>query len=519
MTADWTQGYVTDAIYTDGFYRELSPAWLNYVAALRGCLPIPLDRPFTYLELGCGLGRSTTILAGAFPDARFIGIDFNPAHIALARRYAEALGIGNVEFQEKSFTEIEAGDLPLCDFIVLHGVYSWVGAEARAGIRRILRDHLKPGGLVYVSYNALPGWAAASPLRKLMVEASAEVGSDAAGSVAPAIALMEEAGGGNSAYFKANSSAVSELKNLKARGPNYLAHEFLNAAWSLFYSVDVADEMAEAKLTYLGAATLSENHIELLVDDATAALIQKQKSPRLRQLLLDYAVNQRFRRDVFVRGHQELSDSERDAVFAAIPLGTLRQESEFTASAKVGNREVRFAEKLFPLVKAAAFTGAKTVGELRQACAEVTPRKASIDNLLTTLVAAGHLTPFAKVLSPQAEKHTKAASAIDRVNEAILGHTLSTRSRQHLISKVTGSGVSSDPLEAVILRLILSGKSAKAVAKALPGALAEYGLKMVRQAQGAKSEAEEGQIATELVDRFLRAKLPVLKCAGILDAC
>ena len=69
MTADWTQGYVTDTIYTDGFFRELSPSWLNYVAALKGCLPIPLDRPFTYLELGCGLGRSTTVLAGAFDSS------------------------------------------------------------------------------------------------------------------------------------------------------------------------------------------------------------------------------------------------------------------------------------------------------------------------------------------------------------------------------------------------------------------------------------------------------------------
>jgi hypothetical protein len=68
--------------------------------------------------------------------------------------------------------------LPPFDFIVAHGVYSWVAAHERQTIRDLVRDHVVPGGLLYVSYNSLPGWAGEMPLRKLLVELAAGAGED-----------------------------------------------------------------------------------------------------------------------------------------------------------------------------------------------------------------------------------------------------------------------------------------------------------------------------------------------------
>ena len=102
------RGYVTDASYTETFFRELSPAWLNYVAALNGVVTRPLDVPFRYLELGCGLGGSTIVNAGAFPQAEFIGCDVNAAHVAAACRHAAALDVGTVQFQETTFAALAA---------------------------------------------------------------------------------------------------------------------------------------------------------------------------------------------------------------------------------------------------------------------------------------------------------------------------------------------------------------------------------------------------------------------------
>lgn len=509
MSASWAQGYVTDTIYTGGFFRELSPAWLNYVAAINGCLPIPLDRPFTYLELGCGLGRSTSTLAGAFPEGRFIGVDFNPAHVALAQRYAQTIGIDNVTFLERSFGDLSAEEVPECDFIVLHGVYTWVNASARAEIRRVIRERLKPGGLVYLSYNALPGWAGASPLRKLMVEAAGQKMEDSAEAAKSALELMDGLSELQLAYLKANPGAVAELKSLKAKGKNYLAHEFLNAEWALFYSVDIADEMADAKLSYLGSATLPENHVELLVDDQMAKKIEQQKTMRLKQLLLDYAINQRFRRDVFVRGHQRLQGTERNLALGGIALGTMLPDNEFTARTRVRNKQIAFAENLFPVIKDAIAKGARKVADLRRACAAETDGPERIDRLLVTMAAAGHLFPFAE------EHHQKQDKALSGMNRAILEYAVSTQTRQQLISRQAGTGVHVDPTDAAVILLRGQTKeTGKALASKLCQSLKSYGLRLARQGNLPKGEAEELAIADEIILRVDRRR-PLLRRAGI----
>src|ERR671928_430334 len=114
-SADWSQGYVTDTTYVDKFFRELSPAWINYAAAINGVAPRPLDRPFTYLELGCGFGTSALVNAASYPGGEFHACDFNPAHVEGGSRRAEAFRVGNIRFHEASFHELLGRDLPAFD--------------------------------------------------------------------------------------------------------------------------------------------------------------------------------------------------------------------------------------------------------------------------------------------------------------------------------------------------------------------------------------------------------------------
>lgn len=160
--------YVTDVDYVDGFYEFQSPAALNWVALLNGFAPLPLDGEFNYCELGCGHGLTSTLLATSYPRARFWAIDINATYVDRAAARASAVGADNL-----CFLALDAGDeaattdLPKFDFITLHGLYSWVGNEVRAHLRAFLRRHLKPGGMVMVSYNALPGWASLQPIREM----------------------------------------------------------------------------------------------------------------------------------------------------------------------------------------------------------------------------------------------------------------------------------------------------------------------------------------------------------------
>ena len=164
----WSEGYVVDLDYTRGYFRELSPAHLRFVLLLAGMEPPGAAQPFTYYELGCGNGYSTALHAAASPHGRFCGVDFNPTHVHHAQKLAQDTGLGNVRFLEKSFAELLEFDLEDADYIVLHGVWSWVGEEQRAQVLEFLRRRLKPGGIVYLSYNALPGLAQVAPLQHLL---------------------------------------------------------------------------------------------------------------------------------------------------------------------------------------------------------------------------------------------------------------------------------------------------------------------------------------------------------------
>ena len=157
--------------YTRNFFPDLSPAHLNLVCSLAGVTPPQLTQGFDYCELGCGQGLTTTLLAASFPQGRFWGVDFNPTHIGLAQKFAHNAGIDNLTFLDASFEEIlEWDDLPMFDYITLHGIYSWISRTQQQNLVRFIHRCLKPGGVVYNSYNAKPGKTNLEPVRRLFKE-------------------------------------------------------------------------------------------------------------------------------------------------------------------------------------------------------------------------------------------------------------------------------------------------------------------------------------------------------------
>lgn len=102
---DWASGYNVDVGYTFGFYKEMSPNWLNYVSTLCG-FSAPTGPALRYLELGCGYGYGLILLAAAHPEYEFLGIDFNPTHIAHGRKLAHDAGRKNIQFEEADFVKL-----------------------------------------------------------------------------------------------------------------------------------------------------------------------------------------------------------------------------------------------------------------------------------------------------------------------------------------------------------------------------------------------------------------------------
>src|SRR5580704_12829447 len=151
-------GYVTDVPYVFGFKPMLAPAWLDHVALLCGYEPPRRDGGFAWCDLGCGQGVTAVILAATHLGGTFYGIDAMPLHIDHASRLAAEAGASNTQFYGRDFAAAADLALPQFDYIVAHGVYTWVDRPTRAALREFIDRRLKPGGLAYISYNAMPGW-------------------------------------------------------------------------------------------------------------------------------------------------------------------------------------------------------------------------------------------------------------------------------------------------------------------------------------------------------------------------
>jgi SAM-dependent methyltransferase len=289
----------------------LAPAWLDHVALVAGIEPPARRNGFAWCDLGCGQGVTAAILAATHPSGVFHGIDAMPMHIDHARRLAAAAAIPNLRLHAVDFTAAIDLELPQFDYIVAHGVYTWIGPEAQCALRRFIDRRLKPGGLVYLGYNAMPGWARDLPFQGLLREFGRTSPSDNFGRLAAAAELASTLAGAGVASLAA-SFIVKELQERpEDYSPAYLVHEFMPAAWQPLYVTEVRRDMAKIGLEPVGSATLSENFDWMVLDEAARHTLAAIRDPDARELVRDYYLDQRFRCDVFARGNGQLGPGER----------------------------------------------------------------------------------------------------------------------------------------------------------------------------------------------------------------
>ena len=304
-------GYTADIPYLRDFKPMLAPAWLDHVALVAGIEPPARKNGFAWCDLGCGQGVTAAILAATHPSGAFHGIDAMPVHIDHARRLAAAAAITNLQLHAVDFTAAIDLELPQFDYIVAHGVYTWIGPEAQCALRRFIDRRLKPGGLVYLSYNAMPGWARDLPFQGLLREFGRTLPGDNFGRLAAAAELARTLSGAGVASLAA-SFIVKELQERpEDYPPAYLVHEFMPPAWQPLYVTEVRRDMATIRLEPVGSATLSENFDWMVLDEAARQKLGAITDPDARELVRDYYLDQRFRCDVFARSNRQLGPDER----------------------------------------------------------------------------------------------------------------------------------------------------------------------------------------------------------------
>lgn len=456
----WNHGYHSSLSYTSAFYRELSPSWLDYAGLLKGHLPPrhSEDDSFVYLDLGCGTGLGLVMLAALYPEGCFYGVDFQPNHVAHAQDLIRRVGLSNVQVVEADFLALASASNPPpwaeggCDYVVAHGIATWVTEPIQAALLAAAASALRPGGLFYCSYNTYPGWLARSSFQALL-----------------ALELPTTTPGELAQRFQQTAQQLSQLlgeetqptplgihhpglrRDLQAiaYAPiDYLCGEYANDGWAPLYVHQLHARCQEHKLAFLGSATLSETFPELLPSSLRELVIHDPR-PGARELLTDLAINKAFRRDIFTKGHVSLTQQEWSQRMASVAFRLLLLHQEWLP---VPTEPLLFRASFGdiqgdpaaygPLIEAIA-AAPTSVQSLLNADAQT---QSELVVMLSLLLEAGCIG------FDRGAGMVRAAPAVQRLNQLLLDRMQEGRHYSQLALPAVGTALPVTVVEALILR-------------------------------------------------------------------
>ena len=500
-------GYVADIEYIHHFCRELGPAALNLVLAMKGIEPIPLSPGFSCCDLGCGQGLSTNIFASCHPEGQFHGIDFNRAHILGARELSSQAGLANATFWEASFDDLGRLPLPEFDFITLHGVYSWVNADNRKHIVDFIRCKLKVGGVVYVSYNCLPGWSPIAPIRQLLIS-YADMQSDLLEEqINASIMFVERLKSMNLSYFSKNPSAGSFVDELSKRSRNYLAHEYFNEHWTPFYHADVVKDLAPANMSFVGSASVVDNLDFLGYSLEEQHLLNGIEDSVMKETVKDFAVNQQFRRDVFSKGRERLLQAAHRELVSQCRFALVipRDNDKITLNFRCD--ETYLDPELYKLVLCALDEQHLSLDEFLQKPDISRFGSEKIHQALMVLLAAGYILP---AVNPSPETF----SSTRLFNYAMLERTSLNMEPQYLASPIVQTGIRLDWVQRLLLlcELTDSGDPLSFVSSMMR----EHNYALIKDGAALQSWDENLEELGRQIRSFHVCQLPLLKRLGVV---
>jgi methyltransferase-like protein/ubiquinone/menaquinone biosynthesis C-methylase UbiE len=279
--------------YPSYSFAQTHPDRLATLATLFGLSPPPVEH-CRVLELGCASGGNLIPMAEGLPHSEFVGIDLSSRQIADGQAAAAKLGLKNVTLGQANVVDVPDGFGPF-DYIIAHGLYSWVPREVQDKILSVCKRSLAPNGVAYVSYNTYPGWHARGAVREMMRFHARQV-TDPKERVAQARALLdflaESAPSRRPAYVE---MLKDEQLLLRSRLDPYVLHEHLTEVNEPVYFHEFVERAARHGLQYLAEAEVS-TMMPRWLGPATAAALAKLGDDSLgREQYLDFVTNRAFR--------------------------------------------------------------------------------------------------------------------------------------------------------------------------------------------------------------------------------
>ncbi len=292
-----------DVPYDSHPYAQTHPSRLATVATLFGLSP-PRVEKCRVLELGCAAGGNLLPMAELFPQSEFVGIDLSARQIADGQRAIQQTGFSNITLRHASITDVD-DTYGQFDFILCHGVFSWVPHAVQEAIFAVCAKRLTVNGIVYISYNTYPGWHMRGMIRDMMRYHAFRFDKpqDRIGQARALLDFLAQATNKDTGAYGILLRA--ELELLRKQSDHYLYHEQLEEYNQPLYFHQFMSRAQPHGLRYLG-----ESRVASMVTGNFGADVQKTLAVLATDAIqteqyLDFVRNRTFRETLLVRAEQQ----------------------------------------------------------------------------------------------------------------------------------------------------------------------------------------------------------------------
>lgn len=437
MSTEWNAGYVTDVNYTFGYYAELNPLRCRLPLLMSGYHAPHVENA---CELGFGQGLSVSVHAAAQPGVNWYGTDFNPSQAAFAAEMARLSG-SNAKLYDEAFEDFcNRKDLPDFEFIGLHGIWTWISDQNRAVLVDFIRRKLRPDGVLFISYNTLPGWSGSAPLRHLIKRHAEVMGAPVQGALGrtdAAIGFVDQFLAMEPLYSKNNKGVADWFGQVKGQDRTYLVHEYMGRDWHPMYFSDMESWLSSAKVDFAASANTLDTVTDINLTPEQVDLMRGIKDTSFRETIRDFCVNQRFRRDYWVRGRRTLSGYEHSSVLREERVVLVQGVEDLPKVVRGVLGGARLLDAIYqPIFELLLDYKPHSIREIEAHVAAKGVAFGPLIAAISVLLGLGTIYPAA-----QPQDASKAKSRTTALNRAIARRSLSQGDIAILASPVTGGGV------------------------------------------------------------------------------
>lgn len=339
MTANTND--VQQTIYSELGYKSMpfpytTPATLEAYAALVG-ISAPNPKTARVLELGATYGGNIISQALFNPDATFVGIELSQEQVEKGNEVIANAGLTNVSLIQSDIASI-GSEIGTFDYIIAHGVYSWVDDGVKEALLRLINEHLAEDGIAYVSYNTYPGWHTMEEVRQLMMFSNRDktqfnhkekvlhgktIGSIVGSQILKYDNLKER-----------NSKFLGALRSVMQKDEYYVGHDHLEPNNDPVYFYQFNDHLGAHNLAYLCDADLTLSMVRSFDADIADTLDKLAPNDHVAQeQYLDFMLDTTFRKSIICKAKHAESvtyDMGTPELVNSVPMRTIINSFTYT---------------------------------------------------------------------------------------------------------------------------------------------------------------------------------------------